>query len=504
MSLEEIILAGSPEFILLVFGTAILIIDMIMTRVRRVGRAKRMVADPGDTHLLPYVALLGLLAAFGATLALLPAEETSLLFGMMVVDGFARFMTLVAILSVLLVVLLSIDYLRGHPHAGEFYSLLLFAALSISLIAASTNLVMIFLSLEFLSLTTTVLVCYLLDNPRSTEAAIKFFIFSVVSAAVLLYGLSLLYGLTGQLQLGLIAQGLAQIDGESLRWAGSVALTFILAGFGFKIAAVPFHQWVPDAYEGAPTPITAFLSVSSKIAGFAVLIRVLLTAFSTLTIEWTTAVAILSLLTMTLGNVVAIVQTDIKRLFAYSSIANMGYILIGLAAMGPARDGLVAILVFVLAYLFTNIGAFAVIILVEMLTGRTGIQEYAGMARRSLPVAFALAVFLLSLIGFPSTAGFVGKFFLFKAAIGENLLWLAVAAIVNTVISAYYYLNVVRLMFFEPATDIAPTPSRVNGQRGLPILKAAVVVTFIMIFVIGLYPQPFIELVKQSSRLAHL
>jgi proton-translocating NADH-quinone oxidoreductase chain N len=354
---------------------------------------------------------------------------------------------------------------------------------------------MIFLSLEFLTLTTAVLVCYLYDNVKSTEAAIKFFLFSVMSAAALLYGLSFLFGLTGRLDLNGIASGLGRLPEESLRWGGSAALIFILAGLGFKIAAVPFHQWAPDAYEGAPTPVTAFMSVASKAAGFAILARIILTVFQPTTIMWTDAVAILSLLTMTLGNLVAIVQKDIKRMFAYSSIANMGYVLIGLAAAGADREGLAAVLIYILGYVFTNLGAFAVIIILERSTGTTTIAEYAGLGRRSPAVALGLVVFMLSLIGFPSTAGFIGKVYVFAAAVNNNYLWLALAGVVNSVISVYYYFNVVRLMFFTPQGDASKVIVETPALRYVWTLSVA------MVFAIGIYPQPWIDLVRASSRL---
>jgi len=461
-----------------------------------VGRGSgKLQVEPPRLRWLPYLALTGLGLALLAALFLMPGEERDLFDGMIAADGFARFFIIVVCLAVGLVILTSVDYFREHRNAGEFYALLLFAALAISLIASSTNLIMIFLSLEFLSLGTAVLVCYLLDNQKSTEAAIKFFLFSVISAASLLYGLSFLFGLTGRLDLVGIAAGLAAVSQDSLRWAGSAALIFILAGLGFKIAAVPFHQWVPDAYEGAPTPVTAFMSVASKAAGFAILSRLMLTVFQHTDVNWTMAAAVLSLLTMTLGNLVALVQKDMKRLFAYSSIANMGYILIGLAAIGAGREGLAAVLIYMLGYIFTNLGAFAIIIVMERSTGSTAIADYAGLARRAPALAFGLVAFMLSLIGFPSTAGFIGKFFVFAAAIENRYLWLALAGVINSVISVYYYFNVVRLMFFERGGDAAPAIAHSAA------LRLAVAVSLIMIFVIGLYPQPFVELVRLSSKM---
>jgi proton-translocating NADH-quinone oxidoreductase chain N len=493
--LLDILLATSPELILLVFAVAVLVVDLAATRLRTVGRPPKTVAEPVYVPWLPYLALAGLALALLAALFAMPAEEKDLFGGMMAADSFSRFFAIVVALAVGFVILSSVDYLQSHRNAGEFYGLLLLASAAIIVVASSTNLIMIFLSLEALTLTTAVLVCYLYDNPKSTEAAIKFFLFSVLSAAALLYGLSFLYGLTGRLDLTGIAAELGNVPEVSLRWAGSAALIFILAGLGFKIAAVPFHQWAPDAYEGAPTPVTAFMSVASKAAGFAILARILLTVFDATVINWATALAVLSLLTMTLGNLVAIVQKDMKRLFAYSSIANMGYILIGLAALGSGREGLAAVLIYIFGYLFTNLGAFAIIIIMERSTGTTAIAQYAGLARRSLGLAIGMVIFMLSLIGFPSTAGFIGKFFVFSAAIDNRYLWLALAGVINSVISVYYYFNIVRLMFFEQGSDAVPA---VTETRALHAVWAACAV---MVFVVGLYPEPFVELVRTSSKL---
>jgi proton-translocating NADH-quinone oxidoreductase chain N len=493
--LPDILLATSPVLILLVFAVIVLVVDIAATRVHMTGRPPRPVSEPMQTPWLPYLALAGLLLSLLAAFIAVPAEDRSLFGGMVAVDGFARFFAIVVCVTVGLVVLSAIDYFKTHRNAGEFYVLLLLAAVAIMLVASSTNLIMIFLSLEFLTLVTAVLVCYLYDNQKSTEAAIKFFLFSVLSAAVLLYGLSFLFGLTGRLDLPGIASGLAGLPEESLRWGGSAALIFIIAGLGFKIAAVPFHQWAPDAYEGAPTPVTAFISVASKAAGIAILARLMLTVFDATSINWTAALAVLSLLTMTLGNLVAIVQKDMKRLFAYSSIANMGYVLIGLAAVGPQRDGLAAVLIYIFGYIFTNLGVFAIIMVMERSTGTTAIAEYAGLARRSPALALGMVVFMLSLIGFPSTAGFIGKFFVFAAAVNNNYLWLAIAGVINSAISVYYYFNIVRLMFFQQQEDA----TRAVAQTGL--LQLVWVVSVALTFLIGLFPQPLIELVRLSSKL---
>jgi len=268
----------------------------------------------------------------------------------------------------------------------------------------------------------------------------------------------------------------------------------MLAGFGFKISLVPFHQWTPDAYEGAPTPIAAFLSVGPKAAGFAVLVRVFLTALPAYQIDWIAILSGISLVSMTFGNLVAIQQTNIKRMLAYSSIAQVGYILLGVVAAGPETYGITGVLLFILAYLFTNLGAFVAVVAFSHVTGSDEIADYAGLFRRAPLLATALVVFFMSLAGIPPTGGFLGKFFVFGAAIqmGQKVFYfLALVGVLNSIISLYYYFNVVRLMFFLPAKD----ETSLQIPRSLVL---AVTITMAMTLVMGLYPQPFIELATRS------
>jgi len=488
-----------PELILFIFGVAVLIVDIVATRVRRGDFGVGVVSQPRYVPWLPYLALAGLALALLAA-ALMPLSGEIIFAGMLAADGLAFFFKLVVTLAVGLVVLSSIDYMKGHPDAGPFYALLLFAALAISLAAAASNLLLIYLAIEFLSLTSYVLVGFLQGNAKSSEAALKYFLFGAVASATMLYGISLLYGATGSLDLADIAAFFHRTGAEPNRLLAFVAIVLSLAGFGFKIVAVPFHQWAPDAYEGAPTPITAFLSVASKAAGFAVLIRVLMVALPTFQVDWVLLLAIIAAVSMTLGNLTAIPQKNIKRMLAYSSIAQAGYILIGLAALGGGRgevfgDGLSGSLIYILGYLFTNLGAFLVVIAIEQSTGSVEIKDYAGMGRRAPFLAIALVIFFLSLVGFPTTAGFIGKLFVFYAAIKSQLLWLAALGVLNSVISVYYYFNVVRQMYFEPAPAEAPAVADTFA------LRAALVFSLIMLFVIGLFPQPFLDVVRTSSQL---
>ncbi len=485
MTLAQILTSLLPELVLAAAGLVVLGLDLVWREENK--------------KWLPYVALAGLGGALVATIYL-RGTEASLPFGgppaptIFAVDPFTLFFRVIAVLAVGLVILFSVDYLRERtPYRGEFYSLLLFSALAITLIAGAADLIMVYVAIELLSITSYILTGYLREDRKSTEAAIKYFLYGAVASAVMLYGMSLLYGATGTTSLSAIAASLGAAD-VSMRWLISLAMIFLLAGFGFKIAAVPFHQWSPDAYEGAPTPVTAFLSVGPKAAGFAVLLRVFLTALPHFQTDWVALLAGVSIVTMTLGNLVAIWQKNIKRMLAYSSIAQAGYILIGLVCLGPDNYGMRGVLLYLLVYLFTNLGAFAVVIAFSQATRSDEIEDYAGLFRRSPWLAASLVIFFLSLVGIPPMAGFFGKMFIFAAAIRLQYFLLAVIGVVNSVISLYYYFNVVRLMFFLPPKDETPI-------HAPPLLRVALVLTLAMTLVIGVYPQPFIELAQGAARM---
>lgn len=471
----------SPEITLTIFALLVLGLDLAFTRLK---------------DALAYVAIGGLILTIVVT-ALLFGTQGSLFSGMLVVDSFAFYFKIIACLATGLVILSSIAFMKEKtPYRGEFYGLLLLATLAITLLAGASDLVMIYLSFEFLSLTCYVLVGYLRGDPKSSEAGIKYFLYGAVTSAVMLYGISLLYGITGSTNLAEIGNALLfpASPAASTPWLILPAVIFMLAGFGFKIALVPFHQWTPDAYEGAPTPIAAFLSVGPKAAGFAVLIRVFLTALPTYQIDWVAILAGISLVSMTFGNLVAIQQTNIKRMLAYSSIAQVGYILLGVVAAGPETYGITGVLLFILAYLFTNLGAFVAVVAFSHATGSDEIADYAGLLRRAPLLAAALVVFFMSLAGIPPTGGFLGKLFVFAAVIqmGQKVFYfLALVGVLNSIISLYYYFNVVRLMFFLPPKD----ETSLQIPRSLVL---AVTVTMAMTLVMGLYPQPFIDLAARS------
>lgn len=485
-----------PEIVITLTAFIILTLDLIWKGDKRSGA------------ILPWLALAGAILALLATAYIWVNGEASTTYGlatddgnyvpMLAVDTMALFFKVLAALTVALVSLSAVEYINARtPFRGEFYVLTLLAGLSMMLLSAATNLVMIYLSLEFLSISSYILTGYLRQDNRSTEAALKYFLYGAVASGVMLYGFSLLYGATGSVDLATIKSTLAASPAAT----GFLIVTtvvMILTGFGFKIALVPFHQWSPDAYEGAPTPVTAFLSVGPKAAGLAVLIRVMVVALPEYSVNWTVILAIIAILTMTLGNLVALWQTNMKRMLAYSSIAQAGYMLIGLAAWTSQRgeqfDDVNGILLYLLAYLFTNLGVFTVVIILENKLGTADIADYAGLIRRSPFLSIALLIFFLSLIGIPPTGGFMGKLFVFGAAINQGLYLLAGVGILNSVISVYYYFGVARQVFFVQGEDESPI-------RGSWVLNAVVGVTLAMTLLIALYGQPFINLANNSAQI---
>jgi proton-translocating NADH-quinone oxidoreductase chain N len=419
-------------------------------------------------------------------------------FAMLVSDPYALFFKAVAILGVALVILTAIPYLRERsPYSSEFYALLLIVTVAICLAVSAINLNMIYLGMEFLSITSYVLAGYLRQDRKSGEAAIKYFLYGAAASGVMLYGMSLLFGATGTTALTGISASLSGMSQGNINWLAIPALILLLVGFGFKASLVPFHQWAPDTYEGAPTPITAFLSTASKATGFAILMRVFLTAMGPVQMQWTALLVAVAMLTMTLGNLSALRQTNMKRLLAYSSIAQAGYILIGVAAViaNPLKTftGINGVLIYLFAYLVTNVGAFAVVIAFETATGKTEVKDYAGLVRRSPWLAALLLIFLLSLAGIPPTAGFIGKFYVFGAAVQAQMWVLVAVAAVNSVIAAFYYLNVVRYMFLVPA-DEDVEPIRISTPLG-----SALAATGLLTLLLGVLPGPLIAWASASA-----
>ena len=450
---------------------------------------------------LPYLALTGTILSLVISIYLfgwVNITEELVLGGMIAIDSFALFFQIFASLVAGIIILLSMEYMNERsPYRGEYYSLILLASFSISLLSVAADLVMIFVAFELLSISSYILTGFIRKDGRGSEAAIKYFLYGSLASAMMLYGMSMLYGATASTSLIQIARNLSGID-PSLRGVVYPALVLVMVGFGYKTVAVPFHQWSPDAYEGAPTPVTAFLAVGSIGGGFAVLIRFMLTAMPEFQVNWIALLSGLSIMSMTLGNMVAISQKNIKRMLAYSGIAHAGYILIGLISWNPLGagstfDGISGVLVYLLVYLAANLGAFAVVIAIENKINSVQISDYAGLIQRSPLLAGGMVVFLLSLIGIPGTGGFIGKLMVFGAAMKMEYYFLAVIAIVNSVIAGYYYLNVIRYMFFQPLDE--PIREKIQLSKSI---STVIVLTGIFTLLMGIFAQPFIQFVQAS------
>jgi len=400
--------------------------------------------------------------------------------GLLAIDGFAAFFKVIVLLSAALTALMSAPYLRVEGlKAGEYYFLILCATLGMMFMASGLELITLFIGLETMALSFYVLAGYLKPNPRSNEAAVKYFLLGAFSLGILLYGMSLLYGATGTTSLAGIATALS---GQETSAVLVLAVILVGAGMGFKIAAVPFHMWAPDVYEGAPTPVTAFLSVGSKAASFAMLLRIFVEGLPALGEEWKTLFWGLAVVTMTVGNIAALTQSNLKRMLAYSSIAHAGYLLIGVV-VGTER-GVASMLVYLGVYLFMQLGAFAIVTAMRRsdIIGDE-LKDLTGLFKRSPVVGFAMLCFMLSLGGIPPTAGFMGKLWLFGAAIDAGEIWLVVIAVLNSAISAYYYLRVVVFMWINE-DEPAGSPIAIG-----PAMAVALGVALFGTVVLGLYPQ---------------
>jgi NADH-quinone oxidoreductase subunit N len=435
-----------------------------------------------DSANLGFLVLVALLAAFVLTMFEL-GQNTLTFRGSLAVDDYAVFFEAVIVIATALTVAMSLEYAADAALAGaEYYALVLFAALGMMLMAAAGDLIVIFLGLETMSIAVYALAGFIRRDPRSNEAAIKYFLLGAFSTGFLLYGIALVYGATGTIRLEPIRATLASgIGANPLLLLG---LGMMLIGFGFKVAAVPFHMWTPDAYEGAPTPITAFMAVGVKLAAFAGFLRIFMANLGALSTEWTQVLWILAVLTMTAGNVIALVQTNIKRMLAYSAIAHAGYVIVGMAAGDQGAGG--AILYYLLAYAFTNLGAFAVVVALDRgAESHDEIADYRGLARDHPGLAAAMALCMLSLTGVPPLAGFVAKFYIFAAALNAGLVWLVLIAVLNSAVSAYYYVAVIVAMYMQEGGVAVEQMSRRPG------LLISVAVGVAGVIVLGVYPQPY-------------
>lgn len=449
-------------------------------------------SDETTERWYPWLTVAGFAAAIGQTLFLW--GESGAAFQpvgghpMIVMDNYANFLNLIFLLTGVMTVLLGVNYLnRTGLNRSEFYMLLLFSISGMMLMGMANDLILVFLALELLSIPLYILSGMARPRPESEESAMKYFLLGAFSSGVFVFGIALTYGASGSTALPVILENVLQ--GGTLAMAG---VAFLLVGLGFKVAAAPFHMWTPDVYEGAPTVVTAFMSVGAKVGGFAAMLRVFVEALPQVGDAWMPAVAVLAALTLIVGNVVAIVQDNIKRMLAYSSIAHAGYILIAVAAAAQSDDGVSAALFYMLAYLFTNLGAFAVVIAAERKEGvGTLLDDYKGLAGRHPLMALAMAYFMLSLTGVPPTGGFSGKFFVFRSAIDADLVWLAIVGVVTSVISGYYYLRVVYLMYMMEGDGELVGPK--------PALATVVVASVAATAVLGILPGPWFEITREAA-----
>lgn len=465
-----------PEILLLVLAAIILATDVFLPQERK--------------KTLAVINVTGLVIILLMTIVWRP--ETELAFGGMIrSDLTAQVFSVMFILAAAVVSLMSMDF--DHlKQDGVYYALVDIAALGLGLMVLANDLIMLYVAMELTSITQYILVGYLRGTRRSSEAGLKYFVFGAVSSAVMLYGLSMLYGFTGQTNYSAVAAGVTSIDGPAVL----VSIMLIVVGFGFKIAAVPFHFWTPDVYEGAPTPITAYISVASKAAGFIVLVRFFSVIFPVpyQHSEWVNLIETLAIVTMTLGNVLAIPQRNIKRMLAYSSIAQAGYMLIGVAA--ASELGVSATIFYLGAYLMTNLAAFSIVILVTNKTGSDEIKDFAGLSRRSPYLAVAMMLALLSLAGIPPLAGFFAKFFVFQAAVGAGLIRLAIIGVLNAIVGLYYYLTIIKVMYVdrteqpEDEDDPVMVPTASGWALGLTLLG---------ILVLGVFATPWYNLATKAA-----
>ena len=471
-----------PELTVVITALAVLLLDLAL--------------DKGKKTPLAFLSILGLAASLVVSVAMWKEGVSEYAFNKMIaVDRFTLFFNSLFMVAALITVLISINYLReeGINH-GEYYVLLLLATVGMMLMAKANDLMIVFLGLETLSISVYVLVGFLRTNLKSNESALKYFLLGAFSSALLLYGIALVYGATGTTKLPEIARYIGSTPRILSNPLLLAAAGLLIVGFGFKVALVPFHMWTPDVYEGAPASITAFMSVGVKAAAFSAFLRVFISSFSPLLgadMAITKILWILAAVTMTLGNVVAISQDNIKRMLAYSSIAHAGYILVAMTAGGSLAT--TSIIYYLMAYTLTNLGAFSVVILY----GKKGeenvlIPDYAGAGFKYPYLSAAMAIFMFSLAGVPPLAGFIGKFYIFSAAVKQGFIWLVIIGVMNSVVATYYYLRVTVIMYMrDPVKDVG------NLSFSLPMIIALLITTFFTLHM-GILPAGYLHLAKES------
>ena len=454
-------------------------------------------------NLTGYVAAVGMALLIIVAFVFGPDGDPEMVWGGMIRhDILSQFFTVMVLSAGAITCLMAVDT-KELGRKGEFYLIIIVSTLGASLMAASADLIMVFVAVETTSIPLYILAGFRRGDDKSSESALKYFLFGAFASSIMLYGFSLLFGFTGHTGLTDIAAYLGSTAFVSEPLPVVISLVLVAVGFGFKISAVPFHFWTPDVYEGAPTPVTAFISVASKAASFALLVRFLLAVFpDTLVIGeeaikdyWIYMVSAMAVLSMTIGNVLALVQTNLKRLLAYSSIAQAGYVLIGVAALhADAEQGVAAISFYLFMYTFANLLAFAVIVFFSEVTGRDDIKDFAGLNRRHPMLALTMTIAFLSLGGIPPAAGFFGKFFVFNAAVEAHLEWLAMIGVLNAIIGLYYYLVFIKVMYVDHSDDEnEPLPISTSAGWTLGITTLAVIV-------LGVVPAAVFEWAREGAQ----
>ncbi|HKJ83218.1 MAG TPA: NADH-quinone oxidoreductase subunit N [Mariprofundaceae bacterium] len=459
-----------PEMLVAVAAMGLLLWDLFLPEGRK--------------HWVAYMAIVVCFVGAFLTLFVCAPTPVEAFYGFFILGPFSAFSKVLIFAGTVFSIILSLDYMKNEPNKGEYYSLMLFAMLGMMLMVSATSFVTMYLGLELMSLCTYVLVGYQRDVLRSSEAALKYFILGSLASGLLLYGVSYLYGVTGSLDFTTIGHGIANAP-EGSRMAVMLGFVLLLSGMAFKVSAAPFHMWTPDAYEGAPTPITAFMSVGPKVAGFTVFIRVLVDVLPALQSDYVTLLSWLAVMTMAVGNLAAIAQRNIKRMLAYSTVGHVGFVLLGL--LSATASGYAAVLVYMSVYLFMTMGTFAIIVLMR----REGIQgelldDFAGLSRARPGYALAMGLFMFSLAGIPFLGGFWAKYTIFIAAVEAGHLYLVVTALLFSVIGAFYYIRIVKYIYF----DEERVAFNFSDNR---LMQATVALTAIAVVAIGFFPGPLIH-----------
>ncbi|GIW22867.1 MAG: NADH-quinone oxidoreductase subunit N [Candidatus Sericytochromatia bacterium] len=486
----------TPEIILLLTACIVVFGEWAFKSVD--GNNNKKNRNIGFVTLLGLTITLAILISFKVVSYGLPTYlgnlKESTFWGSFVLDDLSIYFKIIIVFSAIMTVLISFRYVNEKIiHVGEFYALLCLATIGGMFMSSAAEMITFYLGIELISITSYVLCAFNKDNQKSSESGLKYLVVGSLSSALLLYGFSLLFGLTGKLNFEDLALALEKFT-TPLNTIYVIAIMMTLAGISYKIAAVPFHMWAPDVYEGAPTPVTAFLAITSKIAGFAAFIRFLEIFNLDVSSKLIILIAILSVVTMTIGNVLAIVQTNLKRLFAYSSIAHAGYLMIGFIPLLQGKVQEVSTILFYLtAYIFMNIGAFASIIYFSKYTGSTDIDSFSGVAKKAPFFAFVFSACLVSLAGLPPFGGFTGKFYLFVSAVNSGYTWLAFVGALNSVISLYFYVRIIKVMYFKDNKE-----DLVLGLPNAASLTAAII-SLVGILILFLVPSPFIQMAIEAT-----